>query len=716
MWSIKSDVMMKLALNIISNILQSVNSKLSTLKSFFFVGHFIIACLMLTLLPTSLVFGQTATQDFLTAGTGQTWICPPGVTSVQVEAWGSGGGGGSSANSTGAGGSGGGGGAYSRSIISVIPGNTYYIQVGAAGTGAPASSTPAGNGGDAWFNSSNTAPTSIAGVLAKGGAGPLANNNNGEPGGLGGAAASGWGTIKFSGGDGGAANNSGGGGGGSSAGTGANGIVGGAGAGGAGGIAPAGGGNGGAGAASGNATSGFAPGGGGGGSDDVAAAVGASGAIGKVVITYPTITISSYSASPICQGASFTITGSNFTGATSVTVNGVSCSFVVTNSTLLTVTMAPTATTGLVAVSNSIGTVTGSSISVDVNTVTAPSTTPTLCINTPLLADITHTTTGATGIGTPTGLPSGVTAVWATNTITISGTPTTSGIFNYSIPLTGGCGSVNATGTITVSISSASAASYSPTLCIGTNLSPTITHTTTGATGIGSPTGLPAGVSAAWASNTITISGTPTQSGTFNYTIPLTGTCGSSNATGTINVIASLATNTIASAIAGNICSSVGIPITVTLNPSSLSSGTYSITYDLLNATNGVVSGGLSASMIYNQGAGTGTFTTAVSAAVKVRITAIAIGTCSSLITPNVVTNQIVNQVPSTSGANGGFTLSGSTTDSNNPFGSTITAVAKGAGFSVGTYRITYTINTVPVTVPINSSAIVQFTASRTCH
>jgi hypothetical protein len=71
------------------------------------------------------------------------------------------------------------------------------------------------------------------------------------------------------------------------------------------------------------------------------------------------------------------------------------------------------------------------------------------CVNTALTA-ITHTTTGATGIGTATGLPSGVTAAFASNTITISGTPTAAGTFSYSIPLTGGCGTVNATGTITV--------------------------------------------------------------------------------------------------------------------------------------------------------------------------------------------------------------------------------------------------------------------------
>ena len=85
------------------------------------------------------------------------------------------------------------------------------------------------------------------------------------------------------------------------------------------------------------------------------------------------------------------------------------------------------------------------------NTAGTASSSPTLAVNT-LLTNITHSTTLATGIGTATGLPSGVTASWSANVITISGTPTatTMGTQNYSIPLTGGCGSVNATGTITV--------------------------------------------------------------------------------------------------------------------------------------------------------------------------------------------------------------------------------------------------------------------------
>jgi len=81
-------------------------------------------------------------------------------------------------------------------------------------------------------------------------------------------------------------------------------------------------------------------------------------------------------------------------------------------------------------------------------TVTTASSAPTLCIST-ALTPITHTTTGATGIGAATGLPAGLTAAFAANTITISGTPTASGTFNYTVPVTG-CGTVNATGTITV--------------------------------------------------------------------------------------------------------------------------------------------------------------------------------------------------------------------------------------------------------------------------
>jgi uncharacterized protein (TIGR02145 family) len=53
-------------------------------------------------------------------------------------------------------------------------------------------------------------------------------------------------------------------------------------------------------------------------------------------------------------------------------------------------------------------------------------------------------------------------------------------------------------------------------------------------------------VTATWAANTITISGTPTATGTFNYTIPITGTtCNNVIATGTITVTTVCPTATI---------------------------------------------------------------------------------------------------------------------------------------------------------------------------
>ena len=73
-----------------------------------------------------------------------------------------------------------------------------------------------------------------------------------------------------------------------------------------------------------------------------------------------------------------------------------------------------------------------------------------VCLNTPI-TNITYSTTGATG-ATFTGLPAGVTGSWAANVVTISGTPTTTvgSPFNYTVTLTGGCGVITATGSITV--------------------------------------------------------------------------------------------------------------------------------------------------------------------------------------------------------------------------------------------------------------------------
>ncbi|MDR9488632.1 MAG: hypothetical protein RI557_11305, partial [Salibacter sp.] len=152
--------------------------------------------------------------------------------------------------------------------------------------------------------------------------------------------------------------------------------------------------------------------------------------------------------------------------------------------------------------------------------------------------NITYSTTGATG-ATFSGLPAGVTGNFSGGNITISGTPTATGTFNYTITLTGGCGTVTETGTIdvtpdnTISLTSA-AGTDNQTVCENSAIT-NITYSTTGATGA-TFSGLPAGVTGNFSGGNITISGTPTATGTFNYTITLTGGCGTVTETGTIQV------------------------------------------------------------------------------------------------------------------------------------------------------------------------------------
>ncbi|MES2647629.1 MAG: T9SS type A sorting domain-containing protein [Bacteroidota bacterium] len=70
------------------------------------------------------------------------------------------------------------------------------------------------------------------------------------------------------------------------------------------------------------------------------------------------------------------------------------------------------------------------------------------CINT-AITNITYATTGASG-ATVSDLPAGVTGSWLNNVVTISGVPSQSGLFSYTVTLTGGCGVVTAIGTISV--------------------------------------------------------------------------------------------------------------------------------------------------------------------------------------------------------------------------------------------------------------------------
>ena len=254
-------------------------------------------------------------QSTVTTPGIQEWVAPAGVTAIEVEAWGAGGRGGSRTSGGNSAYGGGGGGAYSKGLVSVIPGNTYYINIGQGAT-----STSAGE--DSWFNATNSVPNSNNFVLAKGG---NSVSNNSTSGVSGGASNSGFGNIvRYNGGRGAnRASSNGGGGGGSSAGYSANGNYTNPQSTSTGATAPLGGGNGGNGrtGSGGNGNAGTAPGGGGGGANrsSGSSATGGNGANGQVIIhTFYNISITktvTNTAPLVGANVTFTVTVTNNTAS-----------------------------------------------------------------------------------------------------------------------------------------------------------------------------------------------------------------------------------------------------------------------------------------------------------------------------------------------------------------------------------------------------------------
>lgn len=91
--------------------------------------------------------GQLQMQDFTSSGS---WTCPSGITRAQVIAIGGGGGGGGGRNNN-TGGGGGGAGAFVNQIVTVVPGTSYTVTIGAGGTAGTAGGGTGGNGGQTSF-------------------------------------------------------------------------------------------------------------------------------------------------------------------------------------------------------------------------------------------------------------------------------------------------------------------------------------------------------------------------------------------------------------------------------------------------------------------------------------------------------------------------------------------------------------------------------------
>ena len=244
-------------------------------------------------------------------------------------------------------------------------------------------------------------------------------------------------------------------------------------------------------------------------------------------------------------------------GVTGVYSGGTNGTFTISGTPTATGTFNYTVTTSGGTPATAIGTIIVNGAATVALSSAAGTNNQTVCANT-AITNITYATTGGATAATVTGLPAGVTGTFAGSTVTISGTPTATGAFNYTVTTSGGCGSATATGTITVnpgvSLTLTSAAgTNNQTKCINTAIT-TITYSTAGGATNVTVTGLPAGVTGAYSggtNGTFTISGTPTASGTFNYTITTAGGCAPVTATGSI-IVTPNATITLSSAAGTN--------------------------------------------------------------------------------------------------------------------------------------------------------------------
>jgi hypothetical protein len=189
---------------------------------------------------------------------------------------------------------------------------------------------------------------------------------------------------------------------------------------------------------------------------------------------------------------------------------------------------------------------TGCDISTSVGVTVQPNTTielfesddtQTICL-TQAISPIEYNVINGTGASV-TGLPAGLNGVYNAGVFTINGTPTETGTFNFSVTGTGTCAPSSAlNGTIEITPNagiSLTSGDTNQTVFNGTAITD-IVYTITNGTGA-VITGLPNGVNGNYNAGVFTISGIPTESGVFNYTVYGNGLCySSSDLTGTITV------------------------------------------------------------------------------------------------------------------------------------------------------------------------------------
>jgi len=274
-------------------------------------------------------------------------------------------------------------------------------------------------------------------------------------------------------------------------------------------------------------------------------------ATGTITINGPSIVRTSAAgtnAQQVCLNGNIThityLVGGTATGAVATGLPaGVTGSY---NSGIFTISGAPTQSgvfNYLVTTTGSCGTVSASgSITVNQQTITlisgAGTDSQTACVNT-AINDIIYQIGGTATSAEVDGLPAGISWSMDAGVVTLTGAATVPGNYTYTITSSGTCDPVIVSGTIDVKIQtitlSSGAGTNNQTVCAGTaitDISYAIGGSGTGA----SVTGLPAGLTGTYNGGVFTISGTPTATGTFGFTVTSTGTCTGAQANGTINV------------------------------------------------------------------------------------------------------------------------------------------------------------------------------------
>lgn len=128
-------------------------------------------------LPSAAEIGVRKIQIYNASGS---WTCPEGVFFALFEEW-AGGGGGGGGNGTGQSAGGGAGGAYTAAFLPVVPGTTYNFTIGAGGTGGPVGATSASNGAQGGTSSIVVGATTLTATGGGGGQGGAVGALGGTP-------------------------------------------------------------------------------------------------------------------------------------------------------------------------------------------------------------------------------------------------------------------------------------------------------------------------------------------------------------------------------------------------------------------------------------------------------------------------------------------------------------------------------------------------------